>query len=323
MSSYVIGIDLGASLIKYSVMAENGTPGPVSRVPTYGELGPEMVLSQIHSAIDKAKVQIPEGSTVAGIGIGTPGLIDSKGEIIGEAVNIPGWRDVDLQGIMIDREKTDVVVENDVNLTALGELYYGAGKGVENLVCISVGTGIGGGIIVNGGLYTGGYGFTAEVGHLIVEPEGIECNCGQTGCLEQYASAIGLTANCFRLSSKFPSELADLCEEHPDSISAETIYEYARKKDKLALEVHHLSCRMLARAIGMIMDLLAPDLIVLCGGVMKSSDLILPDVLEILPEHSIDTIYRRCRVLPGALGPDAGVIGAAVYALKRFIYAED
>lgn len=318
MNKYVIGIDLGASLIKYMAMPENGKPGTVGRVPTYGELGPEMVIGQVHSAIDKAKAELPETGTVIGIGIGTPGLIDNKGEIIGEAVNIPGWRDVDLQKIMTEREQTRVLVQNDVNLTALGEVFYGAGKDVGNLVCISVGTGIGGGIVLNKELYTGGYGFTAEVGHLIVEPEGLECDCGQNGCLEQYASAKGLIANCFRLADKFPSELAETARNHPDSITAESIYDFVRKGDKLAVEVHHLSCRMLARAIGLVMNLLAPEVIVLCGGVMKSGEDILPEILEMLPRFSIDTIHRRCRVILGELGPDAGVIGAAVYALRQF-----
>ncbi len=323
MNGYVIGIDLGASLIKYTAMGENGQPGRVDRVPTYGELGPEMVISQIHNAIDKAKASIPGGGSLLGIGIGTPGLIGNKGEIIGEAVNIPGWRDVDLRGIMAKREQTNVTVQNDVNLTALGELYYGAGKDVRNLVCISIGTGIGGGIVLDGKLYSGGYGLAAEIGHLIVEPEGLECDCGQHGCLEQYSSAIGLAANCFRLAEKFPSELADIAARHPDSITAEYIYSFLEKGDKLAMEVHHLSCRMLARAIGLIMNLLAPEMIVLCGGVMKSGDLILPDLLELLPRYSIGTIQKRCRVLPGDLGPDAGVIGAAVYALRQFAPTEE
>ena len=323
MSRYVIGIDLGATLIKYTAMPENGRPIGVSRVPTYGELGPEMVISQIHNAISKARESVPAGGTVIGIGIGTPGLIDNKGEIIGEAVNIPGWRDVDLQDIMIKREQTNVVVQNDVNLTALGELHYGVGKNIRNLVCISIGTGIGGGIVLDGKLYTGGYGFTGEIGHLVVEPGGLECDCGQNGCLEQYSSANGLVANCFRLAEKFPSELADITRRHPDSITAEYIYTFLEKGDKLAREVHQLSCRMLARVIGLIMGILAPEMVVLCGGVMKSGKLILPDILELLPSNSISTIHERCRVLPGELGPEAGVIGAAVYALQQFLHKEE
>lgn len=319
MERYVIGIDLGASLIKYSTMDMAGRMGDIRRVPTYGELGPEMVLNQIHSVVDKAKNGMPESAKPAGIGIGTPGLIDSNGKIVGEAVNIPGWRDVDLQGIVTEREHTPVLVENDVTLTALGEFEYGAGKKADNLVCISIGTGVGGGIVINGELYSGGFGFAAEIGHMIVEPGGIGCDCGQSGCLEQYSSATGLVNNCIRMASKFHSELAELCLKDPDAVSAERIYHYVQSGDKLALEAHYLLCRMLARAIGIIMSILAPDMIVLSGGVMESGDLIIPEVLSVLPECSIPIIAERSHVLAGKLGADAGVIGAAHYAFSRFI----
>ena len=320
MNNFVIGVDLGASLIKFMILSEQGEPGSISRVPTLGERGPETVLRQIHSAVDQAKKSLPSGSAVRGIGIGTPGLIDSHGGIVGEAVNIPGWSDVDLGGIIAEREGTEAVVRNDVDLTAFGEYRMGAGKKAENMVCISIGTGVGGGIIIKDKLYTGSYGLAAEIGHMIVEPGGAECMCGQHGCLEQYSSATGLKANCFRLAGKFHSGLAELCAANPGKVTAKTIYDHVRRGDKLALEVHQLSCRMLARAIGIIMTLFTPDLIVMCGGVMKSEDIIMPEILKTLPSCSIPIIAARCDLLAGRLGADAGVIGAAHYALDTFLH---
>ena len=318
MSKYYLGVDLGASLIKFMLMGEDGVPGPVRRLPTCGEKGPDAVLKQLGEAIGLAKEELSGEESLEGIGLGTPGLIGAGGEIIGEAVNIPGWRDVNLKEIIELEAELPVIVQNDVNLTALGEYVYYAEEGVRNLVCISIGTGIGGGFVINDELYTGSHGLAAEIGHIIVEPEGIECNCGQRGCLEAYASANGILFNCKRLAVKFPSALAELCTGNAEWVTAELVYTYARQGDKLALEVHDLAGRMLARAIGQVMNLLAPDVIVLCGGVMNSADMILPAVLEALPQYSIDVIRERCSVVPGTLGQNAGVTGAALYALQEF-----
>jgi len=318
MSTYYLGIDLGASLIKSMLMGEDGTAGAVRRLPTNGEKGPDAVLKQLGKAIDLAKEEIQSDDSLEGIGLGTPGLIGSDGEIIGEAVNIPGWRDVNLKEILELEAEIPAIVQNDVNLTALGEYVYYAEEGIRNLVCISIGTGIGGGLVINDELYTGSSGLAAEIGHMIVEPEGIECSCGQRGCLEVYSSAKGLIFNCKRLAVKFPSALAELSSGNAEWVTAELVYTYARQGDKLALEVHDLASRMLARAVGQVMNLLAPDVIVLCGGVMNSQDMILPAVLETLPQYSIDVIRERCSVVPGTLGQDAGVTGAALYALQEF-----
>ncbi len=322
MSKYVLGIDLGASLIKSMIMNDQGTAGPVTRFPTMGEDGADAVLKQLQTAIAHAKTQLGKEDVLVGIGLGTPGLINADGEICGEAVNIPGWRDVPLKDILEEMARLPALVQNDVNLTALGEYVYSAGEDVRNMMCISIGTGIGGGLIINDELYTGENGFASEIGHLIVEPEGIECGCGQRGCLEQYASAGGLLFNCNRLAVNFPSPLAELCGVNPEWITAELVYNYARQGDKLALEVHDLACRMLARAVGQVINLLAPDMIVLCGGVMNSGDMILPQVLDILPSYSIPVIRDKCIIVQGTLGPDAGVTGASLYALQEFLVNE-
>lgn len=315
MTRYVVGIDLGASLLKYIIMREDGTLGEAGRIPSRDGEGPEGVLNQIRKAIERASSNIPQGDGIVGLGLGTPGLINREGEIIGEAVNIPGWHNVPLQKLVADMVRFPVFVQNDVNITALGEYLHGAGKGYDNMVCLSIGTGIGGGLIVDGRMYAGDFGLAGEIGHIIADHDGELCSCGQHGCLEQYASAKGIVSRCLKLAPEFDSPLAKLSRANTEGLTAETIFAYIRKEDALGLRLRDTACLMLARVMGQVLNLLSPSLFVLCGGVMKSADLILSKVTEYLPRYSLPVMLKHCAVKAGALGPDAGVIGAAAYAL--------
>ncbi len=310
-----LGIDLGASLIKYTLISSAGKPGPVHRIETDSSGGRTSVLEQIHEIITEVR-RSPEGSPLAAVGLGTPGLINNRGEIIGEAVNIPGWHDFPLQETLRSFTDLPAFAANDVSLTAFGEYVHGAGRNgsCRNLVCISVGTGIGGGLVLDGELYLGSHGLAAEIGHLIVEPGGTPCGCGQQGCLEQYASAKGMVRTCIEMSRAYDSPLAELAAGSPVEITAETIFLFLRECDPLAERITGRASRMLARGIGHTINLLSPDLVVLCGGVMRSAELLLPDILDTLKECSLEITQKHCTVLPGKLGSDAGVIGAGAYA---------
>lgn len=310
-----LGIDLGASLIKHTLIASHGDPEPVHRIETDASGGRESVLSQICEIISEVRLS-PEGADLSAVGLGTPGLINNRGEVIGEAINIPGWHDFPLQETVRAFADLPVFAANDVSLTAFGEFLHGAGRTgtSRNLVCLSVGTGIGGGLVFDGELYLGSCGLAAEIGHLIVEPGGVPCECGQRGCLEQYASAKGIIRSCLEMSRAYDSPLAELSAGTPRGITAETVFRFLREGDPLAGAVAAQASRMLARGIGHAINLLSPDLIVLCGGVMRSADLILPKILDHLEECSLPITRKHCTVLPGRLGSDAGVIGAAAYA---------
>lgn len=310
-----LGIDLGATLIKHTLISAEGNPGPVHRLETDASGGRESVLGQIRKIITDVRSS-PEGSRLAAVGLGTPGLINNRGEIIGEAVNIPGWHDFPLQETVRSFTDLPVFVANDVSLTAFGEFMYGAGQSdsSRNLVCISIGTGIGGGLVLDGELYLGTHGLAAEIGHLIVEPGGAPCGCGQRGCLEQYASARGMIRICLETFRSYESPLADLAAESPDKITAETLFRFRREGDALAAAITGRAAQMLARGIGHTINLLSPDSVVLCGGVMHSADLLVPEVLTHLEENSLPVTRKYCTVLPGNLGSDAGVIGAGAYA---------
>ena len=276
-----LGIDLGATLIKHTLISSGGTPGPVQRIETDASDGRDSVLEQLRKIITETG-NSPEGSHLAAVGLGTPGLINNRGEIIGEAVNIPGWHDFPLQETLRSCTDLSVFVANDVSLTAFGEYVYGAGRNgtSRNLVCISVGTGIGGGLVLDGELYLGSSGLAAEIGHLIVEPGGVPCGCGQKGCLEQYASAKGMVRACLEMSRTCKPPLAELAAGSPGKITAEVIFRYLREGDTLAARITLRASRMLARGIGHTINLLSPDMVVLCGGVMRSADLLLPEILD-------------------------------------------
>ena len=244
-------------------MDEEGIPGAIEEIPSRSDEGPAAVVEQLRTAINSA----PAGSFPLNHGwsaLQSPpaGLITSDGLITGEAVNIPDGADIPLGEMIEEMIKVPVQVYNDAHCSALAEYVYGAAEDVRNMVCISLGKVIGGGIIINDELYCGESGFSGEIGHLIVEPEGIECSCGQRGCLDRYASGEGIIFNCKRLAPDFITALSELCRTNPEWLTAELIYNYAREEDKLALEINELACRMLARGIGHIINLLAPDMVV-------------------------------------------------------------
>ena len=310
-----LGIDLGATLIKHTLVSSHGVPGTVHRTETDASGGRNSVLDQIREIINRTR-RSPEGKDLAAVGLGTPGLINDRGEIIGEAVNIPGWHDFPLQETIRSCVDLPVFAANDVSLTAFGEYVNGTGRSgsVRNLVCVSVGTGIGGGLVIDGELYLGSYGLAAEIGHLIVEPGGAACGCGQKGCLEQYASARGMVRACIEKSRAYDSPLGEFAAGSPGEITAETVFRFLREDDPLAAAITGQATLMLARGIGHAINLLSPDLIVLCGGVMRSADLLLPGILTHLEDYSLPVTRKHCTVLPGELGSDAGVIGAGAYA---------
>ncbi len=316
MDGYVIGLDLGASYIKIVTMNSRQNRGEVKRIATPSSEGREAVLDAITRAIEDEIAEQPDPGTPGAICVGTPGLIDEQGTVYGAAVNIKGWQGTPLKKILVSRFGEPLCVLNDVTLTAYGEYRFGAAQDVENMMCISIGSGIGGGIVIDGSLYTGTSGLAAEIGHISVEPEGPPCKCGQYGCLELYSSALGILRLAREKAVSHPGDLSVLVRTQPERVSPELIYEYARKGDPLAMEVHDISSRMLARAVGMVMNLLVPDTIVFTGGVMQSGDLILPGIEKHLPSLSLEASRKSCRIAAGTLGENAGVMGAAGYAMQ-------
>jgi glucokinase len=248
--------------------------------------------------------------------------VDDDGTVIGGAENLPGWNGTQISKPIMARFGLKSVAANDVTVTAMAEAKYGAGRGVRNMVCYALGTGIGGGMVLEGKLYKGSHGMAGEIGHIPVETNGIRCNCGQVGCLERYASAPGIVAMaktmCAAASNGEVTHFVKYVTKHGDDLTSKIVYDYVKKHDPVALRVHERTCEMLARGIGMMVNALSPDRVVLGGGVMMAGQIIVDTVAKYVPKYCFPTIWERCTIVAAELGEDAGALGAGAMVFEKF-----
>jgi glucokinase len=318
MEKAAIGIDLGGTNLKGVVMGKDGRGRHLTRVPTGAG---RQVLQNILALIEKLMKQEGAAEHIVGVGIGTPGFVSADGVISG-AENLPGWKGTWLYKPVKERFGINIIAANDVTVMALAEARYGAGRGVANMVCYALGTGIGGGIVIDHKLYAGTHGMAGELGHIPVEPGGIQCNCGQIGCVERYASATGIVNMAKELAAQAEgaevSPFVKTVRADPAALTSKTVYEFVAKGDSVACAVHERACEMLARAVGMAISTLSPDRVVLGGGVMMAGQVIIDTVKKYLPRYTMREMLEKCDILAAELGEDAGVLGAAAMAFDKF-----
>lgn len=311
MASYVFGVDVGGTTVKLGLFDINGNVIDKWEIPTRTENCGENILPDIAAAI-KGKMserQIAK-EDIAGVGVGVPGPVDGNG-IVHKAVNL-GWGDVDLKKeleALLGGMK--VAGGNDANVAALGEMWKGGGQGHSNLVAVTLGTGVGGGIIINGKILTGASGAGGEIGHIHVEDNETEaCGCGNYGCLEEYASATGITrlANRALKASSKDSVLRN------GEVSAKTVFDAVKAGDELAIEVAQKFGEYLGKGLGVVAGVINPEIFVIGGGVSKAGDILFK---YIKPSYQ-KTVFHACKDTEFALatlGNDAGIYGAAKMVL--------
>ncbi len=311
---YSIGVDLGGTNIVSAIVNCQGKIVNRLKVPTLAERGKEATIKRIIETIHRNIVQSSVApNDIIGIGIGAPGPLDIKRGIINFAPNLPGWRDVSLRKILEDEFNVKVVLENDANAAAWGERCFGAGQGVNNLVCFTLGTGIGGGIIIDGKIYHGSNYGAAELGHMTVSKDGPRCNCGNYGCLEAYSSATGIKNRIKKrikegIKSKF---LSFDNEELFESLRLKLIFETARKGDKLTKDIVEEAISYLGIAIANIANILNPEMVVLVGGITNEGDKLLIPLRRKVKRRAFYSNYKSLKIVIGKLGGNAGVLGAA------------
>ena len=307
MANYVFGVDVGGTTVKLGLFDQSGTVIDKWEIPTRTEDGGKNILPDIAAGI---KAKMAEKSIakedVAGVGVGVPGPVDGNG-IVHRAVNL-GWAEVDLK-----KELTALLdgmhVEggNDANVAALGEMWKGGGQGHKNLVAVTLGTGVGGGIIVNGEIMTGATGAGGEIGHIHVEDHETEaCGCGNYGCLEEYASATGITrlANRALKASDKDSVLRN------GEVSAKTVFDAVKAGDELAIEIAEQFGDYLGKGLGVIAGIINPEIFVIGGGVSKAGE-VLFDYIRPSFEKTAFHGSRNVIFALATLGNDAGIYGAA------------
>ncbi len=315
-----IGIDLGGTTLKGIIVDQDGNRRHITRIPTEADKGGPTILANIINLIDILLREEGDSSRVIGIGLGSPGFVDPDGTVLGGAENLAEWKGMQIFRPIHDKFGLETTAGNDVTVAALGEARFGAARGVANMVCLALGTGVGGGIVINNEIYQGSHGMAGELGHIVVETDGVACNCGQKGCVEQYASASGIVNMARRIGREVAGRtgLVQAVKEHPESITSKLVYELVEKGDPVALRVHRRACKMLGRACGIIANSFAPDMIVLGGGVMMAGDIIIKEVSKVAEKHCWPEIWERCSIVRAELGEDAGLLGTAALAFDHF-----
>jgi len=311
---YSIGVDLGGTNIVCAIVNYQGKIVNRLKVPTLAERGKEATIKRIIETIHENIVQssvVPDD--IIGIGIGAPGPLDVKRGMINFAPNLPGWRDVPLRKILEDEFNMKVVLENDANAAAWGERCFGAGQGVNNLVCFTLGTGIGGGIIIDGKIYHGNNYGAAELGHMTVNKDGPRCNCGNYGCLEAYSSATGIKNRIKnRIREGIKSDFLNFDEDKLfESLRLKSIFEAARKGDRLTSIVVEEAISYLGIAIANITNILNPEMVVLVGGITNEGEKLLIPLKGEVKKRAFYFNYKSLKIVIGELGGNAGVLGAA------------
>ena len=312
---YYIGIDLGGTNIAVGLVDREGAILAKKSVPTHAERSEEAVIDAIADAVRSLVAEAGYTmSDVESVGIGTPGSVDPEKGIVHSSCNLP-FEDTPLSLLLEKRLKKPIYVENDANCAALGEAKSGAAKGRKNVAMITLGTGVGGGIVINGSLYGGFNNFGGEFGHMIVEVGGELCACGQRGCLEAYASATAIARDARRAAEANPSSLLNLCAQKEGKFSGKTAFDAARLGDKDAGAVVDRYIRYLAIGSVNAIHILQPDVLVFGGGVAHEGDgLMIPlrkMVYEIAYSENIPE-EKRTVLTAATLGNDAGIVGAAM-----------
>ncbi len=310
---YAIGIDLGGQSIKGALVNNKGKIVDDIVVPTEGEKGPKHVISQIRILTQKlADSAARKKGHVLGACVATPGLIDMKKWIVRIAPNLPGWVDIPLLKECQKGFKFPFLLENDANAAAYGEKWIGTGKKADTMIVLTIGTGIGGGLILNGKVWHGADGAGGEPGHINYDPNGLVCGCGNPGCLEAHASALGINRRTrMAIESGEKTLITKLIKNNLDNISPEIVYQAALKKDKLALRILDETGRIIGIGIMTLVNLLNPEMVALGGGVMKAGDFILKPAQDEFRKRGFKFLIDRTEIVMAKLGNEAGRIGAA------------
>ena len=305
---YLYGIDIGGTTVKMGLFGEDGTLKEKWEIKTRTEENGKNILPDIAQAVnDHSKANGFDKEDVIGLGVGVPGAVLEFSKV-NECVNL-GWGSVDVAGELSKLTGCKVKATNDANAAALGEIWMGAAADYNSAVMITLGTGVGGGIIVDGKIIDGSRGYGGEIGHMTVDPfDDRVCNCGKTGCLELYASATGIVYETKKALKDYKEAtiLRDL-----DEVTAKDIFDAAKEGDEFAIDIVKHLVKYLAIGVGNLMNIINPEVIVIGGGVALAGDILFDALKEEVKKTALGVAIDGVKFLPAALGNDAGVVGAA------------
>lgn len=314
--SLALGVDLGGTKTLTAVVDADGNIISEVLKPTPAALGKDavvqVIMESLQDALDQADQKMED---ITAIGVGAPGPSNPQLGILHTSPNLPGWRDVPIRDIVAKASGRDTFLINDANAAALAEYHFGAGRDTCCFIYVTVSTGIGGGIVLGGEIYTGARGLAAEIGHITIDDHGPPCNCGNSGCWESLASGTALANRArHRLMKDKQSAIAD---GRTESITAEHVFKAAEAGDALALELIEITAYYLGTGFASLINIFNPDVIAIGGGMSRMGRMLLEPAYITAQKRSFAKAYETVRFTLAQLGQNSGVLGAAVYALRQ------
>src|SRR5678815_2019177 len=312
---YIIGVDLGGTNIVVGAMSADGKHHFGMRsIPTSAELGAEGVADRIVGLIEGVILDTIAQTSgnrrdVIGVGIGAPGPLDREKGLVVVAPNL-GWRNFPLRDRIGERLNLPATLDNDANCATVGEWWQGAAKGASNVIGMTIGTGIGGGLILDGKLFHGASDVAGEIGHTTIDSTGRRCKCGNYGCLEAYASGPAIAERAREaLAGGEPSILPKLVNNDLSKITAQLVYDAAKKDDDVARQVVRETANFLGAGVANLLNIFNPDVVVIAGGVTQAGAPLFEPLRAEVRRRAFRPAVESCKIVPGTLG-SAGVVGA-------------
>jgi glucokinase len=313
--SYVVGVDVGGTNVVVGTLSEDGSSiyGLVKE-PTDLEGGPYQTVDQITrlvlASLSSAREELGNSIEVIGVGIGSPGPLNTESGIVLLTPNL-GWTDMPLRDRVGGAVGLPATLDNDANCAVLGEWWRGAAQGGRVVLGLTIGTGIGGGIVLDGEIFHGASGAAGEIGHATIDQTGRRCNCGNYGCLEAYASGPAIARRALEgLQAGAPSRLLEYAEGDLSRITAQTVSEAARDGDTFCLDIIRETAHFLGGAIANLVNIFNPDTVVICGGVTLAGDCLFDPLYNQVRRRAFAPAVEVCRIVAGTLPGTAGVYGA-------------
>jgi glucokinase len=313
---YIVGVDLGGTNIVAGAMPEDGSREIAMRSqPTLADEGADAVVNRIAQMIETviAETSAETGATrddFVGVGIGSPGPLDRERGIVIVTPNL-GWRNFPLRDEVANRVGLPASLDNDANCATLGEWWCGAAKGGRHVVGLTIGTGIGGGLILDGRLFHGASDVAGEIGHTTIDSTGRRCKCGNYGCLEAYASGPAIAERAREaLAGGEPSTLLELVDGDLSRITAQLVYEASKQDDDVARQVVRETANFLGAGVANLLNIFNPDVVVIAGGVTQAGEPLFEPLRAEVRRRAFRPAVEACRIVPGTLKGSAGVVGA-------------
>ena len=308
---YAVGVDFGGTTIKTGLISSEGKIVAQSKLPTLGDQGPKTVVRQMQKSIAEVLTYAKKGK-LRGIGIGSPGIVHQEKGIVFDPPNIKGWHRVALSEEIRKVFKVDVKVENDANVAAIAEAKFGAGKRYPNFLFVIWGTGVGGGIILDGEIFRGPHGGAGEIGHVSIDYNGLLCNCGAIGCVEAYIGQRNLSQRAVeRLKTDPKSRILDLVGGDITKVEPIYISQAALDGDQLARELFTEAGTQLGVALGSVLNTLDLRVVIIGGGISAAGDFVYDAIKKSAQAHVMKSMRKDITVIPAKLGNTAGMLGAA------------